>query len=92
MITSELWDEAKPFLREQIPLFLDVLGPNDILSLKMRGRYALVLQQHEGNHTEAVAILEDVVRRCRRVFGVSHPLTVKAQYALGKARQRLSNS
>ena len=57
----------------------------------MRGRYAIVLG-NEGNHTEAVAILEDVARRYRRVFGVSHPQTAKAQCALEKARESLSNS
>ena len=75
MVTSELWAEAKQLLSEQIPLALDALGPDDDETLKMRWRYALVLQD-EGNHTEAVAILEDVEQRCRRVFGISHPLAV----------------
>ena len=63
-----------------------------IETLKMRGRYATVLQQHEGNHTEAAAILEDVARRCRRVFGNDHPLTARAQGALADARRLLSKS
>ena len=62
---------------------------DDLETIKMRWRYAGVLsQQNEGNDTEAVATLEDVVRRCRRVLGDLHPLTAKAQYALGKARSR----
>ena len=84
--------EAKQFLSEQIPLFYDVCGIDDLETIKMRWRYAGVLSQQNEGHTEAVATLEDVVRRCRRVFGVSHPLTAKAQYALGRARKRLSKS
>ena len=91
MIDCHLWAEAKQFLSEQIPLALEALGPDDVETLKMRGRYAIVLG-NEGNHTEAVAILEDVAPRCRRIFGNDHPLTAKAQYALGKARERLSHS
>ena len=63
---------------------------------KMRGRYALVLQRQENpsheDHTEAVAILEDVERRFRRTLGDQNPLTATAQAALGNARKRLSNS
>ena len=83
--------EAKQFLREQIPLALEALGPDDAETLKMRGRYALVLG-NEGKHTEAVAITEDVVRRCRRIFGNDHPMTAKAQGALAHARKLLSKS
>ena len=90
MVESQLWDEAKQLLSEQIPLALETFGPDHDETLRMRWRYALVLQTEE-KYTEAVAILEDVARRCRRVFGGSHPLTAKAQHALGKARQRLSN-
>ena len=87
LVTRQLWAEAKQFLREQIPLALDVVGPNDDRTLKMRWRYALVLQI-EGKYTEAVAILEDVTLRCRRVFGVSHPLTAHIQGVLENARGR----
>ena len=57
----------------------------------MRWRYALVLQS-EGKHTEAVTLLEDVARRCRRVFGVSHPMTAHIQDVLDDARGLLSKS
>ena len=53
--------------------------------------YTLVLR-NEGKYTEAVAISEDVMRRCRRIFGNDHPLTARAQHALGQARERLSKS
>ena len=91
-----LWAEAKQFLSEQIPLFHDVYGTDDVETLKMRWRYAGVLGHAEDatheDHTKAVATFEDVVRRCRRVLGNQHPLTVKAQGALALARERLSNS
>ena len=91
MIENRLWAEAKQFSNEQIPLALEALGPDDAETLKMRGRYALVLG-NEGKHTEAVAITEDVVRRCRRIFGNDHPLTAAAQGALGQSRDLLSKS
>ena len=90
LVGSYLWDEAKQFLSEQIPIFQDVNGPDEEESLKMRWRYALVLQREE-NYTEAVAILEDVARRYRRVFGNSHPMTARAQGALAHSRERLSS-
>ena len=83
--------EAKQFLSEQIPLALEALGPDDDNVLRMRWRYAFVLR-NEGNYTEAVAILEDVARRYRRVFGISHPMTARVQDVLGNARERLSES
>ena len=91
MVESHLWDEAKQLLREQIPLALETFGPDDDETLRMRWRYALVLQI-EGKYTEAVAILEDVARRYRRVFGISHPMTAKSQGVLEGARGRLSYS
>lgn len=91
MVTNDLWDEAKQFLSEQIPLALEVFGPDNDATLRMRWRYALALES-EGRLTEAVAILEDVERRYRRVFGISHPMTAKVQDVLGNARERLSKS
>ena len=91
MVESHLWDEAKQLLSEQIPLALETFGPDDDETLRFRWRYALVLQIEE-KYTEAVAILEDVARRYRRVFGISHPMTAKSQGVLENARERLSNS
>ena len=63
-------------------------GTDDLETIKMRWRYAGVLsQQNEGNHTEAVATLEDVVRRCRRILGNQHPLTARAQNMLELSRR-----
>ena len=91
MVESQLWDEAKQLLSEQIPLALETFGPDHDETLRMRWRYALVLQTEE-KYTEAVAILEDVARRYRRVFGISHPMTARVQDVLGNARERLSES
>ena len=85
LITMRLCAEAKQFLSEQIPLALEALGPDDDNVLRMRWRYAFVLR-NEGNYTEAVAILEDVEQRCRRIFGISHPLTAHIQHALERVR------
>ena len=93
MVTNGLWAEAKQFLSEQMPLFYDVFGADDLQTIKMRWRWAGVLQNEE-DHAGTLAILEDVVKRCRRVLGNSNPLTERAQLALSRARERerLSNS
>ena len=93
LVAIPLWAEAKQFLREQIPIALEALGPDHVETLKMRGRYATVLVRgNEKDYAGAAAILEDVARRCRRVFGDSHPLTERAQGALAAARRLLSMS
>ncbi len=91
MVCCHLWAEAKRFLSEQIPLALDVCGPNDIATLKMRARYAQVLRS-EKDYAGAVTILEDVVRRSRRVFGSDHPHTERFQGSLAEARRLLTLS
>ena len=74
-----------------MPLALETFGPDHDETLRMRWRYAIFLQS-EGKYTEAVAILEDVARRYRRVFGISHPQTAHIQGALERARERIRNS
>ena len=93
LVAMQLWTEAKQFLSEQIPIALEVFGPDADVTLRMRGRYATVLVRgNEKDYAGAAAILEDVARRCRRVFGDSHPLTERAQGALAAARRLLSMS
>ena len=88
MISNSLLDEAKQFLSEQIPLALEVLGPDDMETLKMRWRYALALGDPK-DYDETVAILEDVARRSRRVFGDLNPMTTSAERGLRQVRGRL---
>ena len=64
----------------------------------MRWRYAIVLGRTEDatheDHIKAVATLEDVVRRCRRVLGLgtNNPMTANAECALAEARDLPSKS
>ena len=88
MISNSLLDEAKQFLSEKIPLALKVLGPDDMETLKMRWRYALALGDPK-DYDETVAILEDVARRSRRVFGDLNPMTTSAERGLRQVRERL---
>ena len=57
----------------------------------MRWRYALALGDPK-DYDETVAILEDVARRSRRVFGDINPMTKSVERGLREARERLSNS
>ena len=81
--------EAKALLREQIPNMRQ-LGPDHEKTLSLRHLLAMCLfddkNATEADFKEALAILEDVERRYRRVLGDSHPLTTKIQSVLEATR------
>ena len=63
------------------------------MTLGMRANYALMLCMHTGGTLddlrEAVKTFEDTERIARRVFGASHPTTVKVDKYLRDARAAL---
>jgi hypothetical protein len=63
------------------------------MTLGMRANYALMLCMHTGGTLddlrEAVKTFEDTERIARRVFGASHPTTVKVDKYLRDARTLL---
>ena len=48
------------------------------------------LKSTEGDVKEAVAILEDVDRRAKRVLGTQHPFAKDTRTSLERARRRLA--
>ena len=90
---NEKWTEAKRLLRQQVPLAKDTLGVNNLLTMKIRYRYAIALREDApysvDNLTEVVKILEDLARRSRRVLGNLHPFAAEAQSGLDNAREML---
>ena len=86
--------EAKQFINDQMQLFGKVHGPNHELTLKMRWRLAYALCDDTdatlGDMREATAILEDVCRRLRRLFGDAHPQMAKALRSLEVTRADLA--
>ncbi len=69
-------EEAKSFLREQLPAARRALGNDHRLVLKLRGVYAETSVHDQSstrdNIDEAVSIME-VIQRSQRVFGAAHP-------------------
>ena len=90
---NEKWTEAKRFLRQQVPLAKDTLGVNNLLTMKIRYRYAIALRQDApysvDNLTEVVKIIEDLARQSRRVLGNLHPFAAEAQSGLDNTREML---
>ena len=72
-----------PLIRKTIPVARRVLGDSHEMTLGMRANYALMLCMHTGGTLddlrEAVKTFEDTERIARRVFGASHPTTVKVE-------------
>ena len=71
------------------------LGLDDRRTLEIKILLAKCLKEDtnatERDVKEAVAILEDVDRRTRRLLGSSHPVAKDARASLELARQQLAN-
>jgi hypothetical protein len=90
LVGASEFEEAQSLAREKLPAVIDRHGPDDILTLEVRTWYARALFRAGGaaedDLSEAQTILEDVLRRSRRVLGDSHPDTERARKFLEEAR------
>ena len=87
-------EEAKPLLRQTIPIARRLLEENDDTMLRMRCFYAEALYRAEDatldDLREAVTTLEETEPITRRVLGDAHPFTEAIKYALREARAALA--
>jgi len=85
--------EAKSLLRKTMPVARRVLGKNDVLILKMRWNFALMLYKEDGatldDLREAVTSLEEVAPASQRLLGSAHPLVVQVERSLRDSRAAL---
>ena len=88
-LVNSLWDagrydEALSLLRERAPAARDALGPDHRWTLWLARQLAKALANrgNEGDVTAARTIIEDNLRRTRRVFGKSHPHTKEADLTM----------
>ena len=93
LVAAREFEEAQSLAREELPVIIDRHGPDDPLTLEIRTWYALAFFRADGasedDVAEALTILEDVLRRSKRVLGDSHPDTERARKFLeevGSAR------
>ena len=95
LIDAELFEEARSLLCDNIPVARRTLGTDHELTLDLRSNYALAISRDTNSSRadvhEAVAILEDVVRTSRRVFGLQHPVFADYREDLESARMRLAD-
>ena len=95
LIDAELFEEASSLLRDNIPVARRTLGTDHELTLDLRTSYARAIYSDTNSARsdvhEAVAILEDVVRTARRVFGLQHPYVAAYRRFLENARMRLAD-
>ena len=88
LLESQKLDEAVEFLNVQAPLAQRVLGENDT-ALQLCSYHALALIEAAVNYDEfcsALAMLEDVGKKTRRLLGAQHPFARSVEYWLSYAR------
>ena len=87
--------ESMAFSRPLLPLARRVLGADHHMTLRLAHDYAYaVLECAAPSRDELVfaeKLLEDTVRRLRRVLGPEHPVTQKAEDDMPKIRRRIAN-
>ena len=95
LIHAELFKEAKSLLRKYILVARRTRENGNEVILDLRTSYAQAIYRDTNSSRsdvhEAVAILEDVVRTARRVFGTEHPYFAEYRADLENARMRLAD-
>ena len=95
LLDAELFEEARALVRDYIPVARRTLGDEHKFTLDFRSLYACAISRDTNSSRadvhEVVAILEDVVRTTRRVYGVQHPFFATYRGDLEGARMRLAD-
>ena len=93
LVDLDHYEEAKVLLRKKIPVARRVFGDSIDVTLKLRRAYAMALRMDPratlDDVREAVAMLEDLERVVRRVFGGAHPFVAAFEESLQNAREAL---
>ena len=94
LIEAKLFEEARALVRDYIPVARRTLGTDHELTFELRTNSARAIYRDTNSSRdvhEAVAILEDVFRTTRRVFGLQHPIFAEYRQDLENARMRLAD-
>jgi hypothetical protein len=94
LCTAKLFAEARSLLRDNFPVARRTLGTDHEFTLELRTNSARAIYRDTNSSRdvhEAVAILEDVLRTTRRVYGVQHPFFAEYRQDLEGARMRLAD-
>ena len=95
LIDAKLFKEARTLLRKNIRVARRTREDGNEVILDLRTSYAQAIYRDTNSSRsdvyEAVAILEDVVRTARRVFGLQHPYVAAYRRFLENACMRLAD-
>ena len=95
MIDAKLFKEARTLLRKNIRVARRTRDDRNEFVLDLRANYARAIYRDtnssRGAVHDAVAIIEDVVRTSRRVYGIRHPFFAEYRQDLERARMRLAD-
>ena len=94
LIEAKLFEEARALVRDYIPVARRTLGTDHELTFELRTNSARAIYRDTNSSRdvhEAVAILGDVVRTSRRVFGLQHPFFADYRDDLENACMRLAD-
>mmetsp|Transcript_13385 Transcript_13385/g.39912 ORF Transcript_13385/g.39912 Transcript_13385/m.39912 type:complete len:222 (+) Transcript_13385:1-666(+) len=91
LVKLKLWDDAKSLLHKLLRPAQRSLGADNETTLNIQFTLSSALLNNP-NYTrddlfEAETILQDVLQRRRRVFGLAHPQTRKSELALARMRE-----
>ena len=90
LVLLNRFEEVRSLLRKTMPVARRVCGDQDLITLKMRRNYAMMLYRDDGSTIsdlhEAVETLEDLELTARRVLGISHPLVERIGEGLRESR------
>ena len=95
LIDAKLFAEARALVRDYIPAARRTLGDEQDLTLNLQSQDAYAIYRDTNSSLsdvhEAVAILADVLRTSRLVFGIRHPFVAAYRVELDRARMRLAD-
>jgi hypothetical protein len=93
LVLLNRFEEVRSLLRKKMPVARRVCGDQDLITLKMRRNYAMMLYRDDGSTIsdlhEAVEMLDDLALIARRVLGISHPEDEAIELALKEAQAAL---
>jgi hypothetical protein len=94
LVKADEASESMAFSRRLLPLARRALGADHDVCLRLAHSYAYAAMNCAAVSREelifAEKLVEDTVRRLRRVFGISHPSTARAEADLARIRRLLA--
>ena len=96
LIEARAFDEATPFLRQQVPVANQALGLDHVRALTLASLLSFALRNNpdatRDDLRESESIAVNVLQRQRRVLGPAHPKTKASERTLSLIRKQLKEA